>query len=110
MFSNYKINPVEDLDRATNNVSDLPSLPIDYFPNVIEIFDQYGLLAGVVVSKGIPYEMPRHKDQVSDYNAWYFDGQLCVFYRGKNILLDRTQNLQHRAAIFGALGLGALGV
>ena len=61
---------------------DKSKLDTGYCPFVIEIFDQYGLLAGRINKFGC-YECARNSNQESQFIAWMFDGDnhnfLCRF-------------------------------
>ena len=65
-----------------------PLFETDYCPFVIEIFDQYGLLAGIINKFGC-YECVRNSNQESQFIAWMFDGELAIFYLDEKILLNR---------------------
>lgn len=65
-----------------------PQLDVGYCPFVIEIFDQYGLLAGRVNQFGC-YECTRNVEEKSNFIAWMFDGELAIFYVDSQILLNR---------------------
>lgn len=65
-----------------------PLFETGYCPFVIEIFDQYGLLAGRINKFGC-YECTRNINQESQFIAWMFDGELAIFYVDSHILLNR---------------------
>lgn len=65
-----------------------PLFETGYCPFVIEIFDQYGLLAGRINKFGC-YECRRNINQESQFIAWMFDGELAIFYLDEKILLNR---------------------
>ncbi|MBD2181856.1 hypothetical protein H6S82_00110 [Planktothrix sp. FACHB-1355] len=65
----------------------LPPLPLDYQPKIVEIFDDLGLLAGSVL--GEPYQCHRPEIDLTNFIAWYLDGQLVFFYLGDSIVIDR---------------------
>lgn len=67
---------------------DKPQLDVGYCPFVIEIFDQYGLLAGRINKFGC-YECKRSSNQESKFVAWMFDGELAIFYVNSQMLLNR---------------------
>lgn len=69
---------------------DKPVLDKSYCPEVIEIFDQHGLLAGKVHGF-YAYECTRNSEQKSDFNAWLIDGELAVFYIGSELVLNRLE-------------------
>lgn len=73
---------------------DKPPIDSDYFPNIIEVFDQHGLLAGKVQGK-FAYECTRTVEEESDFTAWFVDGELVVFYVGSEVLINRLQLLTH---------------
>jgi hypothetical protein len=71
---------------------DKPLLDKNYCPEFVEVFDQHGLLAGKV--RGcISYECIRTHQEVSEFTAWLFDGELTVFYVGSEIVINRLQVL-----------------
>ena len=65
-----------------------PLFETGYCPFVIEIFDQYGLLAGRINKFGC-YECKRSSSQESKFVAWMFDGELAIFYVDSQMLLNR---------------------
>ncbi|MCT7973381.1 hypothetical protein [Laspinema olomoucense] len=67
-------------------------LPVDYSAQVIEIFDQHGLLAGSIF--GVPYQQVRTPHQITDFLAWVVDGELVVVISNGQILLNRVQGQQ----------------
>ena len=69
---------------------DKPILNKDYSPQVIEVFDQSGLLAGKVHGLSA-YECSRKTEQKSDFNAWLIDGELVVFYIGSELVINRLE-------------------
>ncbi len=73
----------------------LPPLEPTYYPEVVEIFDQHGLLAGRLHSQ-VAYETTRTPDQHSDFNAWFFDGELVVFYIDSEVIINRLELLYDR--------------
>ncbi|WP_228060155.1 hypothetical protein, partial [Plectonema radiosum] len=72
---------------------DKPILDKSYCPEVIEIFDQHGLLAGKVHGLSA-YECTRNTQQKSDFNAWLIDGELAVFYIGSELVINRLEGRQ----------------
>ncbi|RUT01641.1 hypothetical protein DSM106972_067380 [Dulcicalothrix desertica PCC 7102] len=64
----------------------------DYYPHIIEVFDQHGLLAGKVQGK-FAYECTRTVEEKSDFTAWFIDGELMVFYVGSEVLINRFKLL-----------------
>ncbi|MGB7439837.1 MAG: hypothetical protein WA919_02120 [Coleofasciculaceae cyanobacterium] len=87
-----------NLTELLKNTASLPDFPPDYSPDVIEIFDQHGLLAGMVSGQAA-YECQRETTQVSDYLAWYFDGQLALLCVGSQILFNRMKLMVLGASI-----------
>jgi hypothetical protein len=69
-----------------------PFLDASSCPEVIEIFDQYGLLAGRVHSL-FSYENHRSSQEKSEFIAWIFDGELTVFYVDSELVVNRLQLL-----------------
>jgi hypothetical protein len=82
-----------------NQAIDKPQFGIHYIPRVIEVFDQYGLLAGRV-NGCLSYESTRTIEQESKLIAWLIDGELAVFYVGSELVINRLQIL---ATVFGEL-------
>ncbi|MFB2876098.1 hypothetical protein [Floridanema aerugineum] len=73
--------------REIEQALTLPPLPLDYQPKIVEIFDDLGLLAGSVF--GEPYQCYRTETDLTNFIAWYLDGQLAFFYLGDEIVIDR---------------------
>lgn len=69
----------------------LPDFPIDYHPQTIEFFDQNGLLLSQTPLSQTDY--PRPENHQAAYLAIYFDGQLGFFSEGKQIILNRLNDL-----------------
>jgi hypothetical protein len=69
-----------------------PILAVTYYPQVIEVFDQYGLLAGRL-NNCFSYESSRTSIEESDFTAWLFDGELVVFYVGSFLVINRLKLL-----------------
>ena len=69
---------------------DKPILDKGYCPQVIEIFDQHGLLAGKIHGFS-SYECTRNTQQKSDFNAWLIDGELAIFYVGSELVINRLE-------------------
>lgn len=69
----------------------LPNLPIDYHPQIIEFFDQNGVLLTQTPLGKIDY--PRPQNHQAQYLAIYCDGELCFFSESERILLNRLGNL-----------------
>jgi hypothetical protein len=76
---------------AINEVMSLEQLPPNYQPQIIEFFDQQGLLAskicGYVFSSAVPIG---HR---SEFFALYFDGELVLFVIGSEIVLSRLNGM-----------------
>lgn len=70
-----------------------PLFDITYCPEVIEIFDQFGLLAGRVHGC-FSYECTRNIEEESEFIAWMLDGELAVFYADSEVLVNRLQLLE----------------
>ncbi len=83
-YPHWKKLVIEALDK--------PFLDLNYCPQVIEIFDQYGLLAGRVYG-AFSYECTRTILEESDFTAWLFDGELVVFYVSSFLVINRLQLL-----------------
>ncbi|MEO1433051.1 MAG: hypothetical protein AAFV71_29095, partial [Cyanobacteria bacterium J06633_8] len=74
--------------EMVDEAKDKPVFDKNYCPNVIEIFDQHGLLAGKINGLST-YECSRKTEQKSDFNAWLIDGELVVFYIGSELVINR---------------------
>lgn len=62
-----------------------------YFaPVVVEVFDQSGLLLGMVLSEAM-YEGEVPPESKSEFVAWCFDGELGVFYVGSEVIVNRLK-------------------
>lgn len=74
-------------------------LPGNYEPQVVEFFDQQGLLAfqvaGYVCNASVPLN---HK---SEFIAIYFDGELVVFTANQELILNRLELV----SVFGSFDL-----
>jgi hypothetical protein len=85
--------------KAVIEAESQPLIPANYQPDVIEFFDQQGLLAsrvyGYVFSNGVPVA---HRTQ---FIALYFDGELVLFLIGGEIVLSRLAQV----SIFGLFEL-----
>jgi hypothetical protein len=71
---------------------DKPLIDKNYCPEVIEVFDQYGLLVGRIHGC-LSYECNRNAEEPSSFIAWLLDGELAVFYVGYEIVINRLQIL-----------------
>jgi hypothetical protein len=69
---------------------DLPLIDRNYCPEVIEVFDQYGLLVGRIHGC-LSYECNRNAQEPSNFIAWLLDGELAVFYVGYELVINRLQ-------------------
>ncbi len=69
----------------------LPDLPFSYQPDLIEIFDQQGLLVGRINDYVYTVTLP-HEHQ-SKFMAWYFDGELAFFSVGSDVIVNRLSVL-----------------
>jgi hypothetical protein len=78
---------------------DKPLFSLDYCPEVIEVFDQHGLLTGRVHGC-LSYECRRNINEESEFIAWLIDGELAVFYVDSKLVINRLQLL---AVAFGEL-------
>lgn len=92
--------------RDVEEAKEMPAFPLDYKPEIVEIFDQFGLLCGVAF--GVAYECDRITNSQpsnitsppkSEFIAWYLDGKLALFYTESEILVNRLENIA-TAAIF----------
>jgi hypothetical protein len=73
-------------------VVEKPVIDKNYCPQVIEVFDQHGLLAGRVHGR-LSYECSRVPQQTSDFMAWLIDGEIAVFYVGSELVINRVNIL-----------------
>jgi hypothetical protein len=64
----------------------------NYCPNIVEVFDQYGLLSGRIHGY-LSYESTRNPEQKSEFTAWLIDGELAIFYVGSELVINRLQIL-----------------
>jgi len=72
--------------------NDKPFFDVNYCPETIEIFDQFGLLAGRIFNS-ISYECNRNYLETSEFIAWLFDGELAAFYVNGEVVINRLQLL-----------------
>ena len=72
-------------------------LPLDFLPVAIEVFDQKGLMVGRI--NDYTYTVQLEPNHVSEFTAWYFDGELVLFYVGDELIVNRLQ-LVSIAALF----------
>jgi len=70
-----------------------PLFDITYCPEVVEVFDQFGLLAGRVHGC-FSYEFTRKIEEESEFIAWMLDGELAIFYVDSEVLVNRLQLLE----------------
>lgn len=73
-----------------------PPFPFDYQPNVIEVFDQQGLLAGRINDHVYTTTVPSLHS--SKFLAWYLDGELAFFSVGSDVVLNRLTSLSVAAS------------
>jgi hypothetical protein len=83
---------------------DKPVFDKTYVPEVIEVFDQHGLLAGRVHGK-FSYDCARTGDEESEFTAWFIDGELAVFYVGEEIVINRLGIGSWQSAVGSRNGL-----
>ena len=69
----------------------LPNFPLDYHPQVIEFFDQNGLLLSQTPLGQVDF--PRPEPHRAEYLAIYFDGELGFFSEAEKVLLNRLGRL-----------------
>ncbi|HAA32938.1 MAG TPA: hypothetical protein DCE56_40990 [Cyanobacteria bacterium UBA8553] len=78
-YSSWRQQVIEALKR--------PTFPFSYQPDLIEIFDQQGLLAGRINDYVYTVTLPStHRSQ---FMAWYFDGELAFFSVGSDVIVNR---------------------
>jgi hypothetical protein len=75
----------------------LPPFPLEYYPSVIEVFDEDGLLVGW--AWGEKYEAKRHSGDKSEFTAWCLDGQLGLFQVGNEVVVNRLELIAQAAAV-----------
>ncbi|BDA73814.1 hypothetical protein CAL7716_079800 [Calothrix sp. PCC 7716] len=94
--SNEEISSVLSLypewQKMVLETIDKPPLESDFLPKIIEVFDQYGLLAGKVYG-WFSYECTRTVQEESAFTAWLIDEELAVFYIGSDLIINRLQIL-----------------
>lgn len=73
-----------------------PAFPFSYQPDLIEIFDQQGLLAGQV--NGYVYTVTLPPNHVSNFLAWYLDGELAFLSIGSQTIVNRFSLLSISAS------------
>lgn len=61
---------------------------LDFVPSSVEIFDQSGLLLGVLLGEMV-YSGARKPGVRSEFLAWFFDGELVVFTIESEVILNR---------------------
>jgi hypothetical protein len=76
---------------AVNEAMSLGQLPPNYQPQIIEFFDQQGLLASRIC--GYVFSSPVPIGHRSEFIALYFDGELVFFLIGNEIVLSRLNGL-----------------
>ncbi len=69
----------------------LPNFSIDYHPQVMEFFDQNGLLLSQTPLGNVDY--PRPENHQAEYLAIYCDGELCFFSESEQVLLNRLEEI-----------------
>lgn len=69
----------------------LPDFPAYYEPQMIEFFDQEGLLGGQTPLGD--YEQFRPHGYQAEYIAVYVDGELGFFLENGNVLLNRIKHM-----------------
>lgn len=94
---------MENIERETSNY--LPDFPVNYVPEIVAIYDNLGLLIGTENGQ-LVYESTRVKDFVPSYVAWFFDGELGLFYSGGSILVNRISAMIAYQEIISHLGVG----
>ncbi|MBE9180225.1 hypothetical protein IQ268_16805 [Oculatella sp. LEGE 06141] len=67
--------------------------PAERSPICVEVFDQSGLLSGQIYDHFYTVMLP--KNHRSQFQAWCFDGELVCLLVGKEIVIDRLQDLDH---------------
>ena len=77
------------LDVYSSNHSPFPP---NYEPQVIEVYDQRGLLWGLAY-KEIFYESTRPFGFKPSYIAWYFDEELALFQLDNIAIVNRLEYL-----------------
>jgi hypothetical protein len=86
------LNCYPEWQQVVNDAVNKPPFDENYCPEVVEVFDQHGLLVGRVCDS-YSYETTRNVDQKSDFFAWLVNGELAVFYVDSEIVVNRFQLL-----------------
>lgn len=84
--------------RGVHDLTPLPDFPDDYEPEIIEFFDQEGILFTQTPLGSFESDRP-HQHQ-GDYLAVYLDGQLAFFLENGEILLNRIHHLSQLRNLF----------
>lgn len=75
--------------QAVIDALDKPEKTNDYeFRCTLEIFDQLGLLVGVVI-KEMVYFGKNFRNSNSEFIAWFMDGELVIFLIGEEVIINR---------------------
>ncbi|MBW4499612.1 MAG: hypothetical protein KME57_08590 [Scytonema hyalinum WJT4-NPBG1] len=61
---------------------------LDFAPSSVEIFDQSGLLLGVLLGETV-YSGARNFGISSEFMAWLYDGELVVFAVEDEVIVNR---------------------
>ncbi|MBP5974202.1 MAG: hypothetical protein KME46_21525 [Brasilonema angustatum HA4187-MV1] len=65
-----------------------PPVRLDFAPSSVEIFDQSGLLLGVLLGETV-YSAARKAGVRSEFMAWLYDGELVVFAIESEVIVNR---------------------
>ena len=76
-----------DWGKLVRQFSNEPPFERDYVPEVVEVFDQQGLICGRAWD--IYYQIARPSGHQFDFVAWCFDSQLAVLYVGEEAIINR---------------------
>ncbi|MBE9128015.1 MULTISPECIES: hypothetical protein [unclassified Coleofasciculus] len=86
------LNNIESLKQLfASRLRSMPSLPPNFTPSAIEIFDQHGLLVSMVLGEAV-YESERSVDE-SEYLAWFLDGEIGLLIQNGEIVINRLENM-----------------
>ena len=85
-----------------------PIVSPDFNPNVIEIYDDLGLM--VVKTYDRAYQTTRPKEHKSECCAWLWDNELLVFYVGSEVVINRKTEENNTSHYEAQVSTNALSV
>lgn len=71
----------------------LPQFPIDYVPEVVEFYDELGLLVRIEQMM-LVHQIKRPKDMSYQYISGYFDGHLGLVVTPQAQVLSRVEKMR----------------